>query len=370
MKSLHALEKQTYDVQSRTEALVKQQISEAMDVFMTEFKEIEHSRKEDTERIRLIETARKQKLEDEREQQNRADAQTKWRLQEAEERQKRSREDMQRLEEELWKTKHAEVLRREEAVRRDMEWHSEKREYEWRAQHRELELKAEVKQMEWQLDFRRAKSEKELGAERPQSSSRVRNSLYDAVAAANDYDDRATYSSGPKETRKSRADKKRPKSAGSLRAPRTKDPWEDAEDAIERLVEQSIPRNVARGFGISDEAVRPSRSGRSSRPSSAVPFSTRSVVDDVAADLDVDSLGAYRELRIDDTMKKGKAHKRSPLGKSRSQSRMMSYGQVARMIHQQQPKQRDSKDALPMTLKEVFRSYPEVAQILSVGPQQ
>jgi hypothetical protein len=301
-------------------------------------------------------------VEDERDKQLRADAQAKWRLQEAEERQKRSREDMKRLEEELWKTRHAETARKEEAARRDMEWSSERREFEWRAQHRELELKAEVKQMEWQLDFRKAQSEKELGKKSPPSSSpssRVRVSLYDAVAAAHDYDDRA-----PRQARKHRlGQKNRPKSAGSTRSTRARqiaepDAWSEVDDAVERLVEQAIPRTVSRGFGLWEE--RPYK-GRSSRPSSAAPPSNRSLIDDVAADLDFEQSGSFRERGDDSAVKQGKAHKRSRMRTSHSQPGIgMSYEHVARTVNQQ---------AKPMTLDEVIRSYPEVAQILSAATQ-
>jgi len=417
-------EKRTREMQQRTEAAVQEQLGKAMELFKDQVQEVERARADDAERVKRSDVERRAKLEEDREVQNRAERQNRWRLEELEEKQSRSQDDASRLEEALRKARDGELERKDAEVRRQMEWQAEKREMQWKAEAREMEWKSEVRQMEWQMDWQTARFVEESELLRPpepalssrvRSESRVRERLSHAVVAAGGeaMGVAPAVSSRPSGGGPRRSE--RPHSAGAIRPRRFKDKWEEAEDAIEKLVGYAVPGGFQIGGGAPGQrSLRPqsapSAKQRSSRPvsagrsrSSARPGTTsrRSLAEEVAADLD--GMPAFDQPSdgLSTTDSTGDDYNAAPVkrvdmarvqaqpGKLRSASIGASYQQVAShsktWFDLQRAKKRDNKvggrepwlaggrgdTAMPnpvsVSLDEVCRAYPEVSQILKVG---
>jgi len=403
-----------------------------MEQINCQLQDVQQARADDAERSKRAEMERRAYMEDEKAERDRAERKARCRL---EEEQERRQADKARLEEELRISREDALKRKDEEVRRQMEWLNESREMKWKAECRELEWKSEVKQVEWQMDWQKARlvEESELlrpaeplvSERRPRSQSRVREELFNAVAAAQgDISDIGPLIPGRRQgnARKAPAfypgtdQRARPSSAAAVvTARRYKDKWEEAEDVIERLVDHAVPGLVSAGLGygadVYTEAPRPQTSKRpggygsarnsrnSSRPSSANPVSSRrSLAEEVAADLD--GFPTSDCSPQESTSDQYNAPAPRKVGKSSSSS-AMTYRQAAchsaKWFDQQRSKQRGQKGAATlseshacacgsvfapgskfcqncgsrredtMPLDQVRRAYPEVSAILAAG---
>jgi len=384
-------ERRARETQQRTEAAVQEQLGKAMELIRNQVQDLDRARAEDAEELRRKEAERKRKIDEDKQLRDREERQARWRMEELEQKQKRSQEDAVRLEEELRRAREGEIRRKEEDMRRELEW------------------KAEKRQMEWQKDWQAARLVEESELLRPtesvhaggrsRSNSRVRQQIMNAVVAAQDSDPDFIVAS---DHRPRTSQRERPWSAGAVRHRRCKGTWEDAEDAVERLADHVGRSGVAAGFGLGSDSYHQNLKARntkrsgpdsrsSTRPSSTVPPSHRSLAEEVAADLDGmppgEPHGSSSPESGDDgdapTSRNGRSRHRNQAEKPRSLSSGASYRQVAnhstRWYDLQRAKQRDRKagalyDAqveggVPMTvtLEEVCRSYPQVQKILQLN---
>jgi len=294
---------------------------------------------------------------------------------------------------------------------------AEKREMQWRVEQRELEWKAELRQMEWQIDWQSAKLVEESELLRPldpmqsdrrsRSNSRVREHLINAVAAAqNDATGGAASDAAVVGSRNCRRALQRPSSAGggAVGSRRYRNSWDEAEDAIERLVDHAVPGFCARhglGLGAHSQSAKPWRTKQTAtvpsssqtrsarRPRSAIPTSRKSLAEEVAADLDgvpaTDGSLSTAESAGDEgdsaAFSRGRTGQEVQSKKARSSSSGLTYKQVAshstKWFDLQRAKQRAHKTggftpanaAVPTmaTLDEVCLAYPQVSQILAAG---
>merc|ERR1719221_2004288 len=127
---------------------------------------------------------------------------------------------------------------------------------ELEAQRRELEWTKKVNEMELELDWQRVRDIEGNGplpGSRSRSSSRVRDNLYGAVALAAAHDDlNGGTRQSSKVLRKQQGNiggKSRPASAGAIQS-RQKLNWDEAEAAIDRLVDHTVPGPAALGLGF------------------------------------------------------------------------------------------------------------------------
>jgi len=343
-------------MQMRMESSVQTQMSQAFEVFKVQLRDTDRARTDDLERMKQEELTRKL-INEEHEAQRRQERAALLQLQEAEIQQRERRRENDRLAEELHQAHESELQRREADLRKELEWKVEKRSMQFRDEHREMMFKSEFRQLEWQVDWQAVQLLEDSDLLRPSSAqssrrtrsqSRVRENLFNALAAS-----RENLAFAGQEVRSSDAE----------------DPGDDPELFPEggRL---QLPLRVGRAKqSMTHRSSRPcsSNSRRSRRPASAA-HSDRSLAAEIAADLASDP----PRSRANSSRRSRQHHSQEVAGAMphKQHSSRWYDMQHARQSDQQLLKsggRSGTNGPVALTLDDIYRAYPEVSQIISLG---